>query len=66
MTKFMQKGYDSLTEEELALTVVNPEFTSIFKRQTGSDWVNKYQTKTLEKLKAFNFDLNFMTSGIMG
>ena len=35
ITKFMQKGYNSLTEEELAVTLINPTFNSLFKKQTG-------------------------------
>jgi hypothetical protein len=32
----MSKGYDALTEEELAVTLVNPDFNTIFKKQTGT------------------------------
>lgn len=35
VTKFMTKGYNALNEEELAVTLVNPDFNPIFKKQTG-------------------------------
>lgn len=72
VTKFMQKGFNSLTEEELAVTLINPNFNSMFQKTTGNwitkfsgvNWVTKYQVKTIEKLRAFNFDMNFITSGV--
>lgn len=36
VTKFMQKGFNSLTEEELAVTLINPNFNSMFQKTTGS------------------------------
>ena len=62
LTKFMAKGYDSLTDEELAVTLINADFNNVFKKHTGIDWINKYQIQTIDKLKRTNFDLNFMTS----
>lgn len=35
LSKFLKRGYDALNEEELAITVANPEFTGIFKKKTG-------------------------------
>ena len=64
LTKFMSKGYDSLTDEELAVTLINPDFNGVFKKQTGVDWISKYQIQTIDRLKRKNFDLNFMTSSV--
>ena len=64
VTKFMSKGFDALTEEELAVSLINPNFNSMFKQKTGVDWIKKYQLKTIEKLKSFNFDLNFMSTSV--
>lgn len=64
VTKFLSKGYDALSNEELAATLINPDFNATFKKQTGTDWIAKYQIQTIDKLKNTNFDLNFMTSGV--
>jgi hypothetical protein len=62
LTKFLGRGYESLSDEELAVTLINPDFNAVFKKQTGIDWISKYQIQTIDKLKNVNFDLNFMTS----
>ena len=64
LTKFLSRGYDSLTNEELAVTLINPDYNGVFKKQTGTDWITKYQIQTIDKLKTVNFDLNFMTSSV--
>lgn len=64
LTKFMARGYDALTDEELAVTLINPDFNGVFKKQTGVDWIAKYQIQTIDKLKRKNFDLNFMTNSV--
>jgi hypothetical protein len=64
LTKFLSRGYDSLTNEELAVTLINPDYNSVFKKQTGTDWISKYQIQSIDKLKSVNFDLNFMTSSV--
>ena len=35
VTKYLHKGFDSLSPEELATTLVNPDFGPDFKRSTG-------------------------------
>lgn len=65
LTKFLSRGYDSLTYEELAVTLINPDYNNVFKKQTGTDWITKYQIQTIDKLKNVNFDLNFMTSSVV-
>ena len=40
--KFMKKGFTSLGAEELACTMVNPDFTIDFKKATNEDWAGKY------------------------
>jgi len=34
----MKKGFTALTTEELAVTMVNPDFTKDFKKATKEDW----------------------------
>ena len=65
LTKFLSRGYDSLSAEELAVTLINPDFNGAFKRQTGMDWISKYQIQTIDRLKNLNFDLHFMTSSVV-
>ena len=40
--KFMRKGFSSLSAEELACTMVEPDFTLDFKTNTKEDWVASY------------------------
>ena len=40
--KFMKKGFQALTAEELACTLVNPTFSIDFKDNTGEDWNYNY------------------------
>ena len=60
ITKFMKKGFDSLTEEDLACTMIAPDFNAKFRVQTGTDWDAEYQVKVLERLKRTNFDIHWM------
>jgi len=46
----MKKGFNSLTAEDLASTVVNATFSNDFKNNTGEDWNLNYQPKVVEKL----------------
>ena len=48
--KFMRKGFTSLSAEELACTMVSPDFTLDFKKNTKEDWVVRYQFKVVERL----------------
>ena len=40
--KFIKKGFQSLTAEELATTIVNPTFSVDFKRNAKEDWNLNY------------------------
>ena len=40
--KFMKKGFNALSAEELACTMVNPTYTVDFKKNTGEDWNMNY------------------------
>jgi hypothetical protein len=59
--KFMKKGFSSLTAEDLACTMVNPDFTIDFKKNTGEDWANSYQFKVIERLDHCNYNLQWVT-----
>jgi hypothetical protein len=40
--KFMRKGFTALSAEELASTMVSPDFTADFQRVTKENWVANY------------------------
>jgi hypothetical protein len=40
--KFMKKGFTSLSAEDLACTMVNPDFTIDFRKNTGEEWASSY------------------------
>jgi hypothetical protein len=40
--KFIRKGFTSLNAEELACTMINPDFTVDFNKNTGEDWTATY------------------------
>ena len=42
ISKFMKKGFTSLSAEELACTMVNADFSIDFKHNTTEDWVASY------------------------
>lgn len=40
--KFMKKGFTALSAEDLACTMVNPDFSVDFRKNTGEDWASTY------------------------
>ncbi len=61
ITKFLRRGFNSLTAEELAATMVTPDFAANFKAKTGEDWEAQYRVKVLERLENAKFDLRWLT-----
>lgn len=61
ITKFSRKGFESLSLEELAVTMVVPNFASRYQTQTGQKWTTDIQMKCVERLRRCNFDLTWMT-----
>lgn len=59
--KFMKKGFIALSAEELATTMVNPDFSVDFKKNTGEDWHVNYQSRVVEKLQKCNFHMHWFT-----
>ena len=59
--KFMRKGFTALSAEDLACTMVNPDFTIDFKQNTTEDWANSYQFKVVERLQKCKFNLQWVT-----
>lgn len=61
--KFLRKGFQSLSAEELACTMVQPEFSTDFEQATGEKWHQSYQFKVLERLNKCNFNMKWKTKG---
>ena len=61
ITKFVSRGIEKLSVEELAVTLVTPDFASVFKKRTGSDWNARLQVKAIDRLTKANFDIQWMT-----
>lgn len=40
--KFMKKGFTALSAEDLACTMVNPDFTIDFRKNTNEEWATQY------------------------
>ena len=57
--KFMKKGFNALSAEELACTMVNPTFSIDFKRNAHEDWNMNYQAKVVEKLQRCKFHMHW-------
>ena len=49
--RFMKKGFNGLTAEDLAATTVNKYFASDFQKISTENWEQTYKEKTAEKLK---------------
>ena len=59
--KYVKKGFESLSLEELALTMVTNNFSLRFKQISGMEWSTPVQMKVIERLKRWNFDITWMT-----
>jgi hypothetical protein len=57
----MKKGFTALSSEELAVTMVNPDFTKDFKKATKEDWSTGYHFKVVERLNKCKFNLQWVT-----
>lgn len=61
ITRFIARGVEKLSLEELAVTLITPDFATTFKKRTGSDWNSRIQVKVIERLTKANFDIQWMT-----
>ena len=62
----MRKGFTALSTEELACTMVNPDYSVDFKKVTGEDWNSQYQYKVIERLNNCKFNLQWVTKPASG
>jgi hypothetical protein len=62
----MKKGFTSLSAEDLACTMVNPDFSVDFRKNTGEDWASTYQFKVVERLDNCKYNLQWVTKKSAG
>ena len=62
ITKYLKKGFESLSIEELALTIISPTFESAFHSKTGSHWPKENKSKAIERLNFAKFNIQWNTS----
>ena len=60
--KYLQKGFESLTVEELAVTLISQTFESEFKRISGTQWPFENKSKAKERLNFSKFNIQWSVS----
>ena len=60
--KIQKKGFESLSIEELAMTMINPSFEENFKKKTGKEWTKENKSKAKERLSQAKFNIQWNTS----
>jgi ankyrin repeat protein len=60
--KVMKKGFESLSLEELAVTLISPSFELEYQSKTGQDWSKDYKLKAVERLNYAKFNIQWNTS----
>ena len=60
--KYLQKGFESLSVEELAFTLINPTFENEFKRVSGTSWPIENKSKAKERLNYSKFNIQWSVS----
>ena len=60
--KYLQKGFESLSVEELAFTLINPTFEQEFKKVSGTTWPMENKSKAKERLNYSKFNIQWSVS----
>ena len=60
--KYLQKGFESLSVEELAFTLINPTFETEFKKVSGTAWPIENKSKAKERLNYSKFNIQWSVS----
>ncbi len=60
--KIQKKGFESLSIEELAMTMINPNFEENFRKKTGTEWSKENKSKAKERLSQAKFNIQWNTS----
>ena len=60
--KYLQKGFESLSVEELAFTLIEPTFESEFKKISGTAWPMENKSKAKERLNYSKFNIQWSVS----
>eukprot|EP00826_Nyctotherus_ovalis_P031433 TRINITY_DN25122_c0_g1_i1.p1 TRINITY_DN25122_c0_g1~~TRINITY_DN25122_c0_g1_i1.p1 ORF type:complete len:151 (-),score=34.84 TRINITY_DN25122_c0_g1_i1:11-463(-) len=61
ITKFLRRGFNGLTMEDLAVTMITPDFSAAFRDKTGQNWDAQYKAKVIDRLEKAKFDLRWYT-----
>ena len=61
----MKKGFNSLTAEELASTMVSPTFAESFQKNTKENWNSLYLHKAQEKLQKCKYKMSWLNKSFM-
>jgi len=62
IAKIKKKGFESLTLEECACTLISPTFESEYAIATGQDWNTIYKSKVTDRLNHAKFDIRWMNT----
>ena len=60
--KYLQKGFESLSVEELAQTLISPTFETEFKKVSGTQWPFENKSKAKERLNYSKFNIQWSVS----
>ena len=60
--KINKKGFESLSIEELAMTMINPNFEENYRKKTGTEWSKENKSKAKERLSQAKFNIQWNTS----
>ncbi len=57
--KYLKSGFESLSLEELAITIINPLFERSYKLETGTEWPKEHKKKAIERLQKSKFNIQW-------
>jgi len=60
IAKLKKKGFEALTLEEMACTLISPTFESEYAIATGEDWTLNFKSKVKDRLNHAKFDIKWM------
>jgi ankyrin repeat protein len=60
ISKLQKKGFECLSLEEMAVTLISPTFEAEYNLKTGGDWNSNFKSKAVERLNRAKFDINWM------
>ena len=61
IAKVIKKGFESLTLEEVAVTLISPNFEEEYYQKTSQEWSKDYKAKAKERLNNAKFNIQWNT-----